>query len=526
MKNRKKIDWWLSGGSVFPKKDYILLHLIGQSNLGTNPNTGRVPPASMPTRLKPASYDNVVHYDIALAGTGAFAAYQPGLSGREMGWQDQVVYVLSQCYTKVFVDHRGIGGTVLGSEGVAYNRSDAKNRGVASRALVVTEVGEGNFNEIVIEDHGESDSSTETASLAVGSVWAAWIAEYNTAVHEGLPWFIRLTGNQMIPDFPYVLNTQVGQTAAAAATNNFNFDSDYRRTITFEDDSHFGPSGAISVGNSCLDEILRTHGITRPGTTPVLSSAAVDSTGFILTLTYDQSLDTHTVPFWAQWNVEVTAGSRVARRTITAITILDNTIQLTLGVPIRVGDTARCSYTKDLYYRENICDPNGNEVADLSNVSITNNSSAPARTYTAVYTYNFAASTDGFATVSGSSTIEFGQTVGGQNNCLKVTAVTTTPACRDGTTPITLTNTFLISFDAYKFASPRFGYNTNRALTVATITPTQLWLTYEPMMTFGEWFHFEIEKTATGADDLRFDAACNIGDQYAFQSGMQIHSVT
>src|SRR5688500_17220845 len=88
--------WYGDGGDAglrIEKQNTVLIYITGQSNSGTDPNTGRVPPASMPTYLKPSPYSNVYFFDIALASTNAFAAYTPGASGREMGYIDQIIYV-------------------------------------------------------------------------------------------------------------------------------------------------------------------------------------------------------------------------------------------------------------------------------------------------------------------------------------------------------------------------------------------------------------------------------------------------
>ena len=103
-------------GGARPKKPYIVIYFGEQSNGGTDPNTGRVEYTYMPSHLK-AAYSNVFFYNIAQTSTG-FTPYQAN-SANQMGYLDQIIYILSQVYEKVYIVKRAVGGTNLYLSGTA-----------------------------------------------------------------------------------------------------------------------------------------------------------------------------------------------------------------------------------------------------------------------------------------------------------------------------------------------------------------------------------------------------------------------
>lgn len=73
---------------------------------------------------------------------------------------------------------------------------------------------------------------------------------------------------------------------------------------------------------------------------PVFSSAAVN--GSVLTLTYNESLDTGSVPLTTAFKVMV-AG---VARGVSSVSIVDKTVKITLATPVVNGNAVTIAYTK------------------------------------------------------------------------------------------------------------------------------------------------------------------------------------
>ena len=108
-------------------------------------------------------------------------------------------------------------------------------------------------------------------------------------------------------------------------------------------------------------------------TPPVFSSAAVD--GATLTLTFNETLDTGSVP--APGDFHVTVGD--ARRNVAAggVSISGRDVTLTLASAVTHGDTVKARYTRPA--RNGLRDAAGNEVASCTDKAVTNETPAPDR---------------------------------------------------------------------------------------------------------------------------------------------------
>ncbi|MBJ8424433.1 hypothetical protein I6M74_21450, partial [Acinetobacter bereziniae] len=114
---------------------------------------------------------------------------------------------------------------------------------------------------------------------------------------------------------------------------------------------------------------------TVPGgdtTAPTFVSAAVDTTGTSLTLTYSEALDGTHPP--AVGDFTVTAGGQVV--TVTNVAVVGSTVVLTLGAPVTAGQAVEVGYTDPTAGNDlnAIQDAAGNDAATLPPTSVSNGS--------------------------------------------------------------------------------------------------------------------------------------------------------
>ncbi|MFH4159866.1 beta strand repeat-containing protein, partial [Acinetobacter bereziniae] len=117
---------------------------------------------------------------------------------------------------------------------------------------------------------------------------------------------------------------------------------------------------------------------TVPGgdtTAPTFVSAAVDTTGTSLTLTYSEALDGTHPP--AVGDFTVTAGGQVV--TVTGVTVVGSTVVLTLGTPVTAGQAVEVGYTDPTAGNDlnAIQDAAGNDAASLPATPVSNDSTVP-----------------------------------------------------------------------------------------------------------------------------------------------------
>ncbi|WP_320159253.1 SwmB domain-containing protein, partial [Acinetobacter bereziniae] len=123
---------------------------------------------------------------------------------------------------------------------------------------------------------------------------------------------------------------------------------------------------------------------TVPGgdtTAPTFVSAAVDTTGTSLTLTYSEALDGTHPP--AVGDFTVTAGGQVV--TVTGVTVVGSTVVLTLGTPVTAGQAVEVGYTDPTAGNDlnAIQDAAGNDAASLPATPVSNDSTVPGGDTTA-----------------------------------------------------------------------------------------------------------------------------------------------
>ncbi|WP_252715831.1 SwmB domain-containing protein, partial [Acinetobacter bereziniae] len=116
-------------------------------------------------------------------------------------------------------------------------------------------------------------------------------------------------------------------------------------------------------------------------TAPSFESAAVDSTGLLLTLTYNELLDATHPPVAGDF--AVTAGGQVV--TVTNVAVVGSTVVLTLGAPVTAGQSVTVGYTDPSVDNDvnAIQDIAGNDAATLTPTAVDNGSTVPAGDTTA-----------------------------------------------------------------------------------------------------------------------------------------------
>jgi uncharacterized repeat protein (TIGR02059 family) len=126
-------------------------------------------------------------------------------------------------------------------------------------------------------------------------------------------------------------------------------------------------------GDQTSPSSAASSSVTPVGVPPVFSSAAVNSTGTVLTLTYNEALNSTTAPT-SQFTVIV--GGQPA--TITSATVSGSTVQLALDAVVIQGSTVTVAYQapadSGLTSNEAIQDLWGTDAVSLSTRSVTNGS--------------------------------------------------------------------------------------------------------------------------------------------------------
>ena len=116
---------------------------------------------------------------------------------------------------------------------------------------------------------------------------------------------------------------------------------------------------------------IQINGVVGTDTTaPTLSTATVDGTSLVLT--YNEALDTSSEPATSAYSVSVAGGTGVAP---SSVDVSGMTVTLTLGTAVTAGQTVTVTYT--VPPSNPVQDAAGNDVAALTNESVTNNTNAP-----------------------------------------------------------------------------------------------------------------------------------------------------
>ena len=120
-------------------------------------------------------------------------------------------------------------------------------------------------------------------------------------------------------------------------------------------------------------------------TAPTFSSAATNSDGTKVILTYSEALSATTAAASA---FTVTSGG--AANAVTAVAISGSTVELTLTNTVKNDQAVTVAYTDPSGSNDSnaVQDSQGNDAADLSSTSVTNNSTVEGRAFEAVsYTH-------------------------------------------------------------------------------------------------------------------------------------------
>ena len=184
-------------------------------------------------------------------------------------------------------------------------------------------------------------------------------------------------------------------------------------TVAYTDPSGSDDANSIQDSNG-LDAIsLSTTSVTNNVVPPAFQSAATDTIGSKVILTYNQTLSSTTAA--ASAFVVTDGGSAV---TVSSVAVSGSTVELTMQSPITVGAAITVAYTDPSGSDDAnaVQSANGVDVASLSATSVTNNAAAPVFQSAAInndgtkviLTYNEAlssttAATSAFAVVVNSS---------------------------------------------------------------------------------------------------------------------------
>ena len=128
-----------------------------------------------------------------------------------------------------------------------------------------------------------------------------------------------------------------------------------------------------STGGAAQPFRIRFNGSAKTNTdttVPSLDSATVDGTS--LELTYNEALDVGSEPATSAYSVSVAEGTGVAP---SSVDVTGMKVTLTLGTAVTSGQTVTVSYTVPM--SDPVQDTSGNDAAELTNRSVTNNTNAP-----------------------------------------------------------------------------------------------------------------------------------------------------
>lgn len=505
---------------IYRSKENLVLYIGGQSNEGTDPSTGRVDTAYMPTYLR-SIYPNVWFWDIALANNLKFDNYNP-LSKSMYGWIDQMLFVLSKNYKRIFVIKRAIGGTKIATTGQpdSYNRSDFKIRANAGKLRVDSILGKGNYDVVNLWGQGESDALLSSDAANYESNLNSWVEEFRLAATNNL-WIIKKIGN-LQKDFPYIPTLTQGQLNAVRDDSRKKIIStDSLRCLGSStiattdygsgDFSHTRKSSNVVIGNRFADTVLAFFGRYKMDTiTPKLTTAYIKADGTQLVLGFSENLNSEV----DTWNRHFKVGTKVFH----TISIINDSVFLTPTVPFYAGSHT-LTYKRDSVYRENLQDFYGNEVASVSNYSITNYMVTAEPSITNLYTGNFSTGFDGtWQAYTGASGSAPETSTSGENNCGKIVHTAQTAMFYKFTTSGLVAGTYRIKF---KIEIPdNYGYPSTAVihLKAATTTTGQTILDLSKVIDRNKMSYVEVQWTKTSTNDdvyiQNIVGASNIGQFY------------
>ncbi|NDF54586.1 MAG: hypothetical protein EB145_10390, partial [Proteobacteria bacterium] len=202
------------------------------------------------------------------------------------------------------------------------------------------------------------------------------------------------TGTAYLVNTSVTVNTEANITGAADASwNQVTISSASTATSLSAAGLSDGTYKAYAVDAAGNLSVASTGTVTIDSTAPVFASAATNTAGTTLTLTYGEALSSTTASTSA-FTVTVAGASR----TVNAVAISGLTVELTLASAVRTGQAVTIAYSDPTASNDAnaVQDSVGNDVLSLSATSVTNNSTvAPDPSVTAPSAPTFASNTSG-----------------------------------------------------------------------------------------------------------------------------------
>jgi hypothetical protein len=335
----------------------------------------------------------------------------------------------------------------------------------------------------------------------------------------------KLTPNKF--DFPYyaTINTGMDNIAASVARTSTVSQGDIRTQGFFSstDFSHMHQGACIVYGTRVAEAGLALVGRTKSDTTPpVLQSVVCSTNGLTVTATFDKAINPGVTPFWRQTTIGTKSFS---------CAVSGSTVVYTLHSPIHIGQSITWNYTKNVGFEENIQDIYGNEIADYSNIAITNNSTVVSPTLTLIKAFNFSASADGWVPFSGgSSTVTFNQTVGGETACLSYNTTQATGQLYNAASGMVggSINTYRIPFRIYIPKASFYQVTKSVPSVQMQLSGAILLLNLVPSLLKPDtWLDFEAQFLNTAAnDDVLYPMSGMTSGQVFSWKGISIYRVT
>ena len=198
-----------------------------------------------------------------------------------------------------------------------------------------------------------ASAPTGTVTVTVGGVSGELTVDTDSGTGGNQTTLTFTTAGATIWSTPQTVTVAAGQDADAA-------DDTATLTHTAANGGYAGVTGSVAVTVDDDDPADTTA--------PVLSGAAVNGTS--LTLTYDEALDANSTPGTSAYTVTV-AG---AARSVSGVAVSGQTVTLTLSSAVTASQTVTLSYAAP--GSNPIQDSAGNDAANLTNQSVTNNTAA------------------------------------------------------------------------------------------------------------------------------------------------------
>ncbi|MFN3753306.1 hypothetical protein [Flavobacterium sp.] len=514
------LQYLMADGSVStapaPKQNILVL-IGGQSNSGTDPATGRVPYADMPTYLQ-GTPTNIKFVNVVMSAY-ALQDWSPD-PANQWGYLNQILYNLSNEYTNVIFSKRAIGGTdILPGHLGNYNRDDFKAKSLYAISQADSQWGAGNYDVVVLWNLGETNGATLVGAQVFEDASKEWFLELRSQV-VNLPIIYNKIGTLQRQSFPYIVsNIQPSQYNLSL----FDFrnklvtgesDSKWELQDITGDTSHYNKSGAITLGNNFTEKIFEVLEREKTNNIPpvLVSVTCTNASPNQVILTYDKTLNPAVSPFWKDF---VLSGTRK----VISTSISGSTCILNLSEPFyNSGSTITLTYYRCDNTESSIQDLFGNKAIGFTSVPIVSTVTTGTPTYTNRYTSNFSAGVDGW-TGDANTTPSAPETIDGVSNALKVllNGDTTPLVYKTGVLTGTIGHTYRVKFSIY-VPEAYFGNGVSVSsinLKTSAETFSFLYPQLRGYLMANKWLNLEFTfTTATTGTQLRFEGVGVLGSSF------------